>query len=248
MVDDQTIALAKEIASEQILGNWRYHAIWGLLVLIGSAVGAYLGSFFGKRGELKAIQSRQEQILSHLDASTKVEIGLQLKKEQLLKLRIAIAKLLNAVHDIANSGVPMSSIAPQLAASAIEVQATRIVASPRSVASCFKFSQHFAHRIVPLMLQRREFDDLLERERHDVLEPGDAKRIRFLSSELFSEARRIIVDLDPSLIELEQSLRGDLGFNDADAFALAAKLDAESFLALGAHLQSSLDAQARVTP
>ncbi|MDZ4811406.1 MAG: hypothetical protein SGI99_02170 [Pseudomonadota bacterium] len=243
MVDDPTIALATEIANQQL--SWHYHAIWGLLLLISSAVGSYLGYFFGKTGELKAIQSRQEQILSHLDASTKVEIGLQLKKEQLLKLRIAIAKQLNAVHDIANSAVPVSSIATIFAASAIEVQATRIVASPRSVASCFKFSQHFAHRIVPLMLQRREFDDLLERQDQDELEPGDAERIRFLSSELLSEAFRIIVDLDPSLIDLEQSLRDDLGFNDADAFASAARLDGESLLALGALVQSSLEAQVR---
>jgi len=44
---------------------------------------------------------------------------------------------------------------------------------------------------------------------------------------------------------LEQSLRDDLGFNDADAFASAARLDGETLLALGALVQSSLEAQVR---
>ncbi len=69
-------ALLKEIAlqvvQQGLLSNWRFYAILLPLIFISGAAGAYLGKYFGKRGELYATKADFDEILRQLAKTTEV--------------------------------------------------------------------------------------------------------------------------------------------------------------------------------
>lgn len=70
MTAEQIQELAKQIALHGLPPRWEE---WGLLILIlfvGAALSAYIGAFFAKRGEIKAISRSLDTILAETKALT----------------------------------------------------------------------------------------------------------------------------------------------------------------------------------
>jgi hypothetical protein len=58
--------LAEGITKGLVLDNWPYWVVLMLLLFLASAVGAYFGAYFRKRGETAAAKADADEIRNHL--------------------------------------------------------------------------------------------------------------------------------------------------------------------------------------
>lgn len=64
-------SIAEAIVSKQGAFEWERYALSALLLLLASAIGAYVGSYMKKRAELKAIKFEQSEILKQLKMTSR---------------------------------------------------------------------------------------------------------------------------------------------------------------------------------
>ncbi|WP_111497895.1 hypothetical protein [Marinobacter bohaiensis] len=90
---DDIQALASAISSETLSRSWPYFLSIGLLTLVSGAVGAFLSSYFGRRGEHKAIAADFDLIKQQLKDTTEITESIRGKLDHTLNRRHAIETL-----------------------------------------------------------------------------------------------------------------------------------------------------------
>ena len=71
-MDNETInKLAELIVSKQFHLQWQLYLTSGVILFITTAGGAYIGAYFKKRAEIKALKADQEEIIRQLRVNSK---------------------------------------------------------------------------------------------------------------------------------------------------------------------------------
>ncbi len=105
---DDVNTIADLIVSKQMYQQWPLYLILLALVIISSAVGAFIGSYFKKRAELYAIKLEQSEILKQIKKNTEatekikndIEHGIWKEKESIKLKSLKLEEFLNNVHKL----------------------------------------------------------------------------------------------------------------------------------------------------
>ena len=78
MNQETIISIATEIANQAIMKNWLLHLLIVLLTIVSAAISAFIGAYFAKRGEQRALSADFENIKQQLVESTKISESIKM--------------------------------------------------------------------------------------------------------------------------------------------------------------------------
>lgn len=77
MSPEQLKELASALAKAEVLTDWKFYAMWAAVTLLSAAAGAYLGSYWKKRGEHAATKADFDELIKQLKATTEAAEGVR---------------------------------------------------------------------------------------------------------------------------------------------------------------------------
>lgn len=229
--------VANAIVHRILIDNWGILVAIGFVQVVAGALLAAGASYFMKKGELEAIRQDFEKALTRVERTRQVEIGVEMKRDLLLKLQGGANEMLAVMLAYANPAEGLGVIDGRTSAIVAHLRNARIVASPATINASTELSEFFARRTGYLRELRLRLDNQ---------NVPESKRIQ-LAEALTTSAEKTIELLDPLLLAFEYSIRCDLGidlFGDVAArenFEAAARARTEKIKVFMAELRLRLN-------